>query len=79
MHQSNLTDSSDIEALFAEVLAKHGKIDKVMSETGNLMGKHFNQLSQKERDQMLAYISFVDNQGQDYAKRLGEELKKQRQ
>lgn len=79
MHQSNLSSPSDVEALFAEVLAKHGKIDKVMSETGNLLGKPFAQLSEKEREQMLAYITFVDAQRQDYAKRLSEELKKQGQ
>ncbi|KAM0723931.1 hypothetical protein Q7P37_000922 [Cladosporium fusiforme] len=79
MHPKNLSSPSDFDALFSEVAAKHGKVDFVVNGMGTILQKPVAQLSDTEREQMLAYTTFVGEQGQDYSKRLREELEKRRQ
>lgn len=68
-----------MNTLFADVLAKHGKIDVVVNGMGEILQKPIAQLSEAEREQLLAYTAFVGEQGQDCSKQLREELGKRRQ
>lgn len=79
MHTSNLSDPSEMDTLFSDVTAQHGKVDMVVNGMGQILRKPIAQLSETERTQLLAYTTLLGEQGQDYSKRLAEELEKRRQ
>lgn len=78
MHSGNFTSNADVERMFADVLAKQGRIDMVVTEAGKVLKKPATQLSDSEKQQMLAYTTFVEAQAQEYAKRLREEAERRR-
>jgi len=78
MHTGNLASTTDVDRIFADVIASHGQIDVVVNEAGKVLKKPVTKISEAERQQMLAYATFVDAQAQEYSKRLREEAERRR-
>lgn len=78
MHTGNLASTTDVDRIFADVIASHGQIDVVVNEAGKVLKKPVTKISEMDRQQMLAYATFVDAQAQEYSKRLREEAERRR-
>lgn len=76
MHTTPISTPSEIDPLFADVLAKHGRVDMVVDGKGEILRKPVEQLTQAEREQLLAYAEFVGEQGKECEGRLREELER---
>lgn len=78
MHSGNLASTTDVERIFADVLVNHGRIDMVVNEAGKALKKPASKVNDAEKQQMLAYATFVDAQAQEYSRRLREETERRR-
>lgn len=76
MHAAPLSSPAEIDALLADVLAKHGRVDMVVKGKGEILRKPLEQLTQAEREQLVAYTEFVGDQGRECEGRLREELER---
>lgn len=73
MHTGSTSDPASVEALFADVVAKHGRVDMVVNEVGAVLRAPKAQGGEGAREGLLSYMTFVDAQAREAESQLREE------